>query len=333
MNEIKLHIFTDSESIVFYNGERIGIARENDPIDCEMQNQIAISLMPICDINKKLLPYTFKLQLVKNSLECYSEKVDLIDWGNLNYELYCQDYYLNEFNVRQKVVAKKFLATSIGNLQVKILCGCTASIIISNGNEVMMEHQLEHAITDAEIVLLNKDNVDYIVIQGIVLKLEYMCVFGINGKLDLHFETLCHKIEKSDFDYKCLTLLKDMAKHARVETWKLKNKVYEKDESYFVYLKDEKFFNNTYLMPYAFVESIKAKDYKLARKYLTDGLSESLSDLHLENFFGDFIEIYNDRYQKKNNTIAILYQGELKKYIKRFKFEMLDSKINNITAL
>jgi hypothetical protein len=43
------------------------------------------------------------------------------------------------------------------------------------------------------------------------------------------------------------------------------------------------------LVPYAFFDAVKCKNFDLARSFLAPSLAEKLSDRHFENYFGDFV--------------------------------------------
>ena len=85
------------------------------------------------------------------------------------------------------------------------------------------------------------------------------------------------------------------------------------------------------LIPYAFLDTIKVKNYDLAREYLSQDLKSKLDDLHLASFFGDFNDIFqNVKKDSSLNEIALFYGNEQLKEAKIFTFELNDTKITNI---
>ena len=73
---------------------------------------------------------------------------------------------------------------------------------------------------------------------------------------------------------------------------------------WFIHAKHKEF------IPYAFFEAIQIKNYKLARKYLTPELSNKLSNLHFEKFFGHYYKITQTLSPIFNHEeIALIYKG------------------------
>ena len=82
---------------------------------------------------------------------------------------------------------------------------------------------------------------------------------------------------------------------------------------------------------YAFVDAIKVEDFDLARKYLTEELSNKLDDLHLKSFFGKFIDIFqNIKKDANSNEIALFYKNKDIYQAKIYCFDYIDNKISNI---
>lgn len=85
------------------------------------------------------------------------------------------------------------------------------------------------------------------------------------------------------------------------------------------------------LIPYAFLDAIKAKDFDLARTYLSPTLSQKLSDDHLSTFFDEFDFFMQSLLPNASkNDIALIYpQGNLF-VTKIFSFYFQDNQISNI---
>ncbi len=85
------------------------------------------------------------------------------------------------------------------------------------------------------------------------------------------------------------------------------------------------------IIPFAFFEAIKIENYNLARIYLTEELSNKLSDKHLKSFFGDFIQTHQSLSKEYNHEdIALIYEGN-PKYAKIFHIKLNENnKIANI---
>ena len=84
-------------------------------------------------------------------------------------------------------------------------------------------------------------------------------------------------------------------------------------------------------LPWAFMEAINVKNFKLARSYLHPSLSQALQDEHLGNFFGDFLEVLpcvNGEF----NVLSLSYQGN-PRFVKNYKFDLTENRILNIDCL
>lgn len=87
------------------------------------------------------------------------------------------------------------------------------------------------------------------------------------------------------------------------------------------------------LIPYAFFDALKVKNYKLARTYLTDDLSSVLTDNALKNYFGNFIDISSPLSSDVTfNEVALIYSfNENYQIAKVFNIELNEqNKITNI---
>ncbi len=121
----------------------------------------------------------------------------------------------------------------------------------------------------------------------------------------------------------------DMAKHAKAIEISF-DKPYLFQEKTIYQNNSPKLFDNMLLLPYAFLESIKAKNYKLARQYITSTMSNKLSDKTLSTFFGDIKHITHDIY---NDKVCIIYSEQNKFVAKDYVFEYQNNKISNINEV
>lgn len=87
---------------------------------------------------------------------------------------------------------------------------------------------------------------------------------------------------------------------------------------------------NNKLIPYAFLEAIKSKNYKLARQYMSQDMQDKLSDTSLSSFFNNVISISHDIYNDKVCTIS----SEKHTYLATdYDFDIKNGKICNIIQL
>ena len=121
----------------------------------------------------------------------------------------------------------------------------------------------------------------------------------------------------------------DMAKHGKLIEISFV-KPYGYNEKIIYLNKKPKLIENPLLLPYAFVESIKAKNFKLARFYMTKTMSEKLSNETLQSFFGNIKSITHDTY---NDKICIITKNNNVFVAKDYTFDFEDNKISNINEV
>ena len=133
----------------------------------------------------------------------------------------------------------------------------------------------------------------------------YIAILNIEN-LDLLKEVTCNSFEENKNEIKCLTKLNDLAKHAKILTFNYQT---ANEEIYNVYLNQEPIKTNCYyLIPYAFLEAIKIKNYNLARFYLGANLN-NVSDTHLQQYFGEIEDIFLDSYNLENFKIPYVLKN------------------------
>lgn len=124
--------------------------------------------------------------------------------------------------------------------------------------------------------------------------------------------------------------LNDFAGHGVVTTYDLNKEVCM--TSTLVYNTTPFLSRQKELIPYAFFEAVKVKNFKLASSYLSQELSKMLSPKHLQSFFGDFIQVSPPLSQNASfNEVALIYNQNNKFIAKNFFLQFdQDNKITNI---
>ena len=125
---------------------------------------------------------------------------------------------------------------------------------------------------------------------------------------------------------KVLTNLCDIAGHGIVEIFKFDDDIKKADE-YTVYMSGQPKTNVCpKTLPIYFLECIKAKDYKQAKKCLSDGLFQKAKLEHVAEFFGDFVDV--DIFDDKIYLEYIDLGGNY--FAKKYNFLLDDGKIADI---
>jgi len=101
------------------------------------------------------------------------------------------------------------------------------------------------------------------------------------------------------------------------------NLVYGENESVSIHKKE--------IIPYAFFDAVKCKNFDLARTYLTEELGTKLSDKHFEKFFGNFLLTHQSLSQNPDEIALIYEDNPLQKVAKIFTVSQDENnKISNI---
>lgn len=88
------------------------------------------------------------------------------------------------------------------------------------------------------------------------------------------------------------------------------------------------------IVPYAFFDAVKCKNFDIARSFLCEKLSKKLTDKHLEKFFGDFLFSHQPLSENLSEIALIYSENPLQKTAKLFDITMDENdKISNITDL
>lgn len=127
------------------------------------------------------------------------------------------------------------------------------------------------------------------------------------------------------------TRLFDIAKHGKLIEYDLSKTYVERSFSLTYENKKPTIVNNNYLIPFAFFEALKNGNIKLARFYLDDNLSNNLTDKHLKEYFGCFLEVVPSPLSKLEERKICLIKKEENIYTtKEYTVELNENKIKNI---
>lgn len=199
---------------------------------------------------------------------------------------------------------------------------------IETNEHVKFSNMYNLCITDAEVVNLNNNFVGLKLFENenstcIILNPEFYEVFRFENSI----------LETTENGFKILKILNDVAQHGIVIEYDISEEINIADE-YSVYLKNKPINDfNTAVLPMYFLQCIKAKDYKEAKTCLVEDLKQKVSIKHLENFFGNFIEI--DYVDKKENQYecGLLYQEKNNFFVKNYLILIKNDKILNINSI
>ena len=154
----------------------------------------------------------------------------------------------------------------------------------------------------------------------------------LNEQNEIILEDDITSIEQTTQGFLSLTKFASMQKQGLVKKYQLSNDKLVLAEEYAVYLKNSpKTLYNTKLTKLAFFESARVKNLSLCKQYLSQELSNKISQNHLSQYFGDFDEVYDLSHLFNQNTVTLVdsKKGKAKTYL----IDIQNEKIANISPL
>lgn len=325
-------IKADFDCYVMLDGQELGVI-EGGELQFERNSKFTLTIFPL---NNDSLPYSCRVSFVDTKLVCSSQLCSVLCLPNANYELRFKPYVLKM--ERPRLVAIQGLDTPMGKLDAKVLATTqevkNAVLQIFQKGELSFEYNLLTFIQNIIISGKYIGNEYFIIVQGVVQDMEYLLALNVNQKINICLEVLANQIEIYDDSIKTMTKCFDIHKHGKVKEYKVKaGEIYLAD-SYLVLINE-----NVVVRPefnvYAFFEALQVGDIKLGRSYLTSELNSSVDDEHLVAYFGDFVEIRQNRFTNDENSVVLIYKNKDDDdlYSKICKLELKDNKIDNIDLI
>lgn len=297
-----LHIKCKENCIVSINGTKAYHISNQKPLDLYLKKECYLNFLPTHD---EFLPYTF-------------HTANIVQNQNILTVVHPMhtEIYFNPTHKKSSAPKTVFVEKKIGALNVKIEADDISYINITSP---------EHSITrTTEKFCTCKCEFDNnIFIYGTLQNSNiYVLIFDPN-KNEIVFENIGELIEKDKNSIKFLTNTKNLANHGIVYEYDKKSSVVDK---YAVYIDQNPQRTNIIdIIPYAFLESVKIKDFNLARSYLVDTF---VTNQNLESYFGEIDDIFLNPYSTELEY-TILSNG----VSKTFTFSVENDKIKDIEQI
>lgn len=318
MKNFSIHLKSYDASNIYVNGNFAGLIDnvENFSIDIKVYcKTLTITKEPISQHKKLLLPYTVKLNF-NSKISCNSDYVTIVPYKNDEH-----DILLDSCKVSSHKKLEKIYDDFVDNYNL---------IVVNDGaSYINLYHMnvLKFSITTAEItnVVCEKKN-DFILIKGSTGNGYHLIILNEQNNFNVVYNSVCDKIEQTNSHIKILQKLNDIARHAYVTVFNFENGL--KEDEYVVYLNEKEVLcEQNKLVPYAFLEAVKVKNYELAKQYLTPSLIEKTSNEHLENYFTNLQKIFYNTYTNNDNLInyTVLCDD-----FKSYDFSIKNNKIDDI---
>ena len=313
MNNYNLHFQTQTPCNLYVNGELFGVIDNNNSFYVDLvvyKDNLIVSCEPINNDDILLIPFSFKLNYKNNKLTSSSNNVKLIPFPNNHFDCY--------ITFKQSLLGvSNIINKKLGSFSVLATINTVSTISIFNGDDNLYTTQTK-LITNLKFEQLNK----LIILSANYNNQCYLLIFNTENNKCL-VDDMCIKVEKNNLILKALKSLNNTLYHGKVFEVDLTN---GSVKNYNVYLQNFEPIKEPSLIPYTFLECVKAKDFNLAKTFLDPEVG-NVSNQKLEQYFSGINEIYyNCYYQdptKKNYTI-------IGNTIKNFNFYVRNNKITEI---
>ncbi|MBQ7603093.1 MAG: hypothetical protein IJU58_03020 [Clostridia bacterium] len=169
----------------------------------------------------------------------------------------------------------------------------------------------------------------YYALSAKTQNMDYVLIFDNVG--NIFFEDIQNVIEITNDSIITLQKNEDIARHGFVSKYQLSNNTFRTIEQYNVYLDETPYHApSKYCTAIAFLEALNINNIALARTYLSEDLSQKLSNQQLIQFFGNYVEFEPNFIDNANNSLLLYYENNI---VKKFQISInLDNKIIDIVA-
>lgn len=308
MSKFYTHLKSEIPATIYANGEYVGVCNKQNSLDLEVTtNNVYFNVSPVGNY----YPYTIHIFNHNRCVDTTNNSL-IVPYYNNNY-----DIYLSHIKIQENRPTTTLYNGSVGNFSVSILNSIQTLINIYINNNLIYSDNIK---------LLNKVTVEQLfenlIIKGLTTDDEYYVL--ILDKLgNVIHSGYFDNIEETNNVFTGFSNIYDMAKHGHICEINLQNVKDVKD--YFVVKENLKLCSTAELIPQAFLEALKVKNFTLAKSYLANPLSNA-SNNHFDAYFGPIQAIYYNCYNNSNPINYTVYNGEYKFY----NFVVKDNKICDI---
>ena len=334
MEQFYIHLKADSPTLFSVNGNVVGACENpNNKISILTdQRELFLCCYPLNNKADKSrsLSYAAKLTLGSN-ITCSSDSVTITCYPANHIEVLCHNFSVAYFSTPQKLTS-----LSLANGNIVTLFEDTKQTFVIENDDLLFSFTLPTILTEYEITETTLQATNCVMLRGKVSADEkaYLLVVGyVNNGYEHLIDLLADKIEESpNGEVASLEMVIDIAKHGYVEKYSFDGNRFTLKDNYTVYMDSApQLVTHPHLVPYAFMEALNVDNLKLARAYLDQTLSQSLSDAHLRTFFDDYAEVCWNAYDNRAQSLAVIC-GEKVRKAKIFDFTLAGNKITNITS-
>ncbi|MBQ8749412.1 MAG: hypothetical protein IJZ29_02980 [Clostridia bacterium] len=298
------------------NVDLIVNANENAKLKVSFDNEFYLQVFPIDDENK-YLPFIAKFEYKERTLKTASTLISIIKYSDTIYDL-------NIIPTQTLLNNKSKLKKTINNPNEKQLLYENGKLQITSNNKTLSFNinkpltRPKFSYCENHIMLSSKEPIGthlYIIDER-------------NNKIKYIF---CTSFKQEVENITTILNLNDYAKHLQITKYNLNT--LEISDKYIAYKQPPKTMKNIKIIPYCFMQNIKAKDFKEARKYLEKEFESQLTNETLTSYFDKFVNITTPQViTPLPLTVCLLYKQSPRYFTTRyFSFEFNnENKITNI---
>lgn len=315
---MKIGISTMFDCVIDCKGQKYTFFKNTSFLELEMQNQEEVFLLfyPIND--DKLISYASVLKIENNTLN--------FDKAHLKYNIdNLGNYELIYLPFKLSLNALKKVYKNIKNdFNLFVVLADKNFVCFDDGEEMFFEEfigELNHyeflTISNNPSIMLKTDVGQHL----FVLNIQKSKIEIFFGQIELKENgIICVTDEKNDF-----------AKHALITEYKFENGELVTISNELLYARSEpQISTNAKIVPLAFFEAVKIKNFSLAKEYLTQNLARQVSKEILEGYFGELDKIKPYNFQVDKGYYISVISGEKSKI---FRIKIQDAKIDEIELL
>lgn len=194
-------------------------------------------------------------------------------------------------STKKSTTLKTYKVSIIEDVRTRLCIECGKDVFYHTLPQNLTNINLKAEILNNELVacVTAEENIDqYKILYLLIIK-------GTLGKYLVKLDGFWDKITQEGKKIITLKLKGDIACRGLKTVYD--GQTFEKTEEYYVYCKGEPVrTTDTRLMPIAVFEAVKCKDFQEAKYYLTESLNQILTAEKLEDFFGEYEEIFPNHY-------------------------------------
>lgn len=314
---MKLSVYSDFDAVLSVDGKSFVLNKKQQRLEFEFEEEkeLACFVYPVSD---KSLPFGFKVEKENNALVCKSPNVVLYQVADGCFEIALKKFGLGGFGL------KKVFSKDIEGFSLMVLQSGTSLFVVKENDEI---HTYEIESTFKELAFDVVEKVPFFVASK--KEGKFVCIFCPFSGNFFAFNAKNVKIEENKIE-----IIEDLFSHSghgkKTNILLQEGRVVvEGDELLYLNHNPEKI-SSIKVVPFAFFESVKLKDFNLAKSYLSSGLRASLSDDVLQEYFGDFEEVVPNNY---SSDVGLVVSVLAKTACKVFSFSFEGGKIRDINLL